>query len=313
MTTQPIAPGIAPNRPDARRLDELRNLRQQKQVGGRIVIQEPGRTIIREGDRTIIRHDETQRFSRFARDVQVQRRGTTTEAVFVRPDGSRIITVVDENGRLLRRVRRDSFGNEIVIIDNRPRADVIVPFVQLPPPVIRIPRESYIVEAERAHGGLIYETLVAPPVDHIDRAYSLEEIRYSHGLRDRMRRVDIDTITFDTGSWEITPDQAQALAVIAQAMMQAIQRNQRTVFLIEGHTDAIGQDVDNLSLSDRRAEAVAQALSDQFGVPPENLVTQGYGEQYLKIPTQEAERRNRRVAVRNITPLMTGQAAVAPR
>ena len=46
-------------------------------------------------------------------------------------------------------------------------------------------------------------------------------------------------------------------------------------------------------------------LSSVFDVPPENLVTQGYGEQYLKIPTQEAERQNRRVAVRRITPLMS--------
>ncbi len=56
--------------------------------------------------------------------------------------------------------------------------------------------------------------------------------------------------------------------------------------MIEGHTDAVGNDVDNLSLSDRRAESVAVALTEQFQVPAENLVTQGYGEQYLKVPTQ---------------------------
>ena len=71
--------------------------------------------------------------------------------------------------------------------------------------------------------------------------------------------------------------------------------------------DAVGFDVDNLSLSDRRAETVAIALTQQFGVPPENLVTQGYGEQYLKIPTPGPERANRRVTVRRITPLLTGQ------
>ena len=39
-------------------------------------------------------------------------------------------------------------------------------------------------------------------------------------------------------------------------------------------------------------------------MPPENLVTQGYGEQYLKVDTQGPERANRRVAVRNIKGLM---------
>ena len=78
--------------------------------------------------------------------------------------------------------------------------------------------------------------------------------------------------------------------------------------MIEGYTDAVGQDIDNLSLSDRRAEAVAVALTQEFKVPAENLVTQGYGEEYLKVPTQGPERANRRVAVRRITPLIDQQA-----
>jgi len=98
------------------------------------------------------------------------------------------------------------------------------------------------------------------------------------------------------------------LAPIAMAIKQAVARAPGEVFLIEGHTDAVGADVDNLSLSDRRAESVAIALTEQFQVPAENLTTQGYGEQYLKIPTQEAERQNRRVTARRITPLLSGAA-----
>ena len=122
-----------------------------------------------------------------------------------------------------------------------------------------------------------------------------------------MSRVDIDTINFETGSWAITPDQVDRLAVIAQAIKQAIGRTPAEVFLVEGHTDAVGSDDDNLSLSDRRAETVAITLTQRFGVPAENLTTQGYGEQYLKVPTQAAERQNRRVTLRRITPLLTGQ------
>jgi outer membrane protein OmpA-like peptidoglycan-associated protein len=75
--------------------------------------------------------------------------------------------------------------------------------------------------------------------------------------------------------------------------------------LVEGHTDAVGDAGYNLSLSDRRAETVALALSQYFQVPPENLVTQGYGEQFLKIQTEAGERANRRAAVRNISELLT--------
>ena len=53
--------------------------------------------------------------------------------------------------------------------------------------------------------------------------------------------------------------------------------------------------------ADRRAESVALVLSEQFGVPAENLTTQGYREQYLKVPTQGPERANRRVTVRRIS------------
>ena len=76
------------------------------------------------------------------------------------------------------------------------------------------------------------------------------------------------------------------------------------MFLIEGHTDAVGSDEDNLTLSDRRAETVALILSEEFGVPAENLTTQGYGEQFLKVPTDGPERLNRRTAARRITPLL---------
>src|SRR6202034_1779555 len=92
-----------------------------------------------------------------------------------------------------------------------------------------------------------------------------------------MPSIDLNTITFETGSWEIPPDQAARLQVIADGLNRAITRNPREVFLIEGHTDAVGNAVDNLSLSDRRAESAAELLTQQFNVPAENLTSQGYG------------------------------------
>ncbi len=242
----------------------------------------------------------------------------------VRPDGTQIITVNDRDGRMLRRIRRDQRGREIILIDNNYRgvggavaAGVVAGaiggyFVTLPPPVIDIPRDRYIVEAEDAPPELIYDTLIAPPVERIDRRYTLEEIRYSPTVRERMRSVDLDSISFETGSWDIPPDQASKLQVIADGLNKAISRNPQAVFLIEGHTDAVGSDVDNLSLSDRRAQSAAELLTQQFNVPPENLTSQGYGEQYLKVQTDGPSRENRRVTVRNITPLLNGGTALPP-
>ena len=295
-------------------MEQLRGERRETREGERTVIREPDRTIIREGGQTIIRHSEDDRFRYGARDVRTERRGNDNVTVVMRPSGDRIATTVDENGFLLRRSRILPDGREIIIIDNRPREAGFAAgrgfggfFVNLPPPVISIPRERYIVESDRANPALLYETLIAAPVEVIDRRYTLDEIRYSAPVRDRMPRIDLNTVTFDSGSWELTPDQVEALAGIAEGLNRAIQHNPREVFLIEGYTDAVGADVDNLSLSDRRAESDAVALTQQFGVPAENLSTQGYGEQYLKIPTDGPERANRRVTVRRITPLLAGR------
>src|SRR5215472_6565469 len=303
-----------PAQDNATRLDDVRGARREVREGDRLLIEEPGRVIIQQGGQTIVRHNEDDRFRWQAQDVHMERRGTDTVTVFNRPDGSRIYTVNDEYGRLLHRYRRMPDGREIIIIDNRYSGppNPFGYFVDLPPPVIRIPRERYIVEDEYARPDDIYGALWAGPVDYIDRPYTLDEIRYSLPLRERMPRIDLDTVTFDTGSWELGPDQVERLAVIADGINRAISANPSEVFLIEGHTDAVGSDIDNLSLSDRRAESVALVLSQQFGVPPENLTTQGYGEHYLKIPTPGPERANRRVTVRRITPLLTGQNQPLP-
>jgi outer membrane protein OmpA-like peptidoglycan-associated protein len=149
-------------------------------------------------------------------------------------------------------------------------------------------------------------------VDRVDRRYSLDEIRYSPSVRQLMPSIDLNSINFETGSWEIPPDQAAKLQSIADGLNRAIQRNPREVFLIEGHTDAVGNDVDNLSLSDRRAESAAELLTQQFGVPAENLTSQGYGSQYLKEQTSGPSRINRRVTIRRITPLLNGGTASLP-
>ncbi|MFT4279348.1 MAG: OmpA family protein, partial [Rhodopseudomonas sp.] len=308
----PIPQGAAPQGP--RNISDFRSQRREVQQNGRIVITEPGRVIVRDpGGQEFIRHNEVDRFRYGARDIRVDDRGDERRTIVIRPDGSEIINVTDRDGQLLRRIRRDRDGREIIIIDNsygpRDRANF---YVDLPPPVIRIPRDRYIVDYDDASPELIYETLEAPPVERIERRYSMDEIRYSPAVRQRMPSIDLNTINFDTGSWDIPPDQAAKLQVIADGLNRAIQRNPREVFLIEGHTDAVGNDTDNLSLSDRRAEAAATLLTQQFGVPAENLTSQGYGEQYLKIPTQGPERQNRRVTVRRITPLLNGGQASLP-
>lgn len=285
---------------------------------GARIIQEPGnRTIVHQDNRTIITRNEGAVFNSFARGAKSsRRRDGGTETVLARPGGVQVHSEFDKDGRLLRRYRRDPSGREFVYVDNRrfyrnlavgvgAAALATAAVVALAPPVHALPRDKYIVEYVDASDDDLYETLAAPPVERLDRQYSLDEIRYSQSLRARMRRVDLDNINFDTGSFDVAPDQYDKLARIAHVLRRVIDRDPTEVFLIEGHTDAVGSDDDNLSLSDHRAESVARILVEHFEIPIENLTTQGYGEQYLKVDSQGPERANRRVALRRITPLLS--------
>jgi OOP family OmpA-OmpF porin len=119
--TRPIAPaqvgtGIAPQSAQGRplrRIDDLRGERREINEGGRRIIREPDRTIIFEAGRPIIRHNEIDRFRYGARDVRIERRGSDNVTVVVRPNGDRIITVVDDDGYLIRRSRILPNGREI--------------------------------------------------------------------------------------------------------------------------------------------------------------------------------------------------------
>ena len=290
-----------------------RALRRRPESGeGQVVERRGDQVIIRLGDQLILQpavEVESDRLLYGAEDVEVVElpNGYTETTVF-RANGSRIITVRNEYGEIVTRVRRTPNGREIVLIDNRqPEGPPPVVFFeqQLPPLVVQIPREEYIVEMDGASEDEITEALMAPPVEEVERPYTLQEVTRSERLRDKVRRVDLDTITFEFGSAVISPDQLDELDRVGEALEEILADNPEEVFLVEGHTDAVGSETANLLLSDRRAEAVAVALSQDFVIPPENLVTQGYGEEFLKVPTQAPERENRRVTLRRITPLLS--------
>lgn len=291
--------------------------------GGRTVIRDgDNRVIIRENNRIIIQNDDSDRISRGSRDVRVDRRDNgLTSTTIVRPNGARITTVTDEWGNIVSRTRTDPGGREVILIEENRGPNYrdgdrgrggrggrgLGPIIELPPLRLGIPRDQYIVEAEEAEAPLLEETFIAPPVERVERAYSLGEIRRNYRVLEKVRSIDLNTINFEFGAWEIGDDQVDRLTNTATAIEDIIKRNPNEVFLIEGHTDAVGSNEDNLALSDRRAESVAIILTEHFDIPAENLVTQGYGEEQLKVKTQSANRDNRRVVMRRITPLLTSQ------
>jgi outer membrane protein OmpA-like peptidoglycan-associated protein len=164
-----------------------------------------------------------------------------------------------------------------------------------------VPRDVFAAEVDDQQ---LEDVLAAPPLMPVKRRYTLNEIENSPDLRDAMPHIEVDTIHFGFGESFVREEEIDNLDRIAEIMERILSRHPHEVFIIEGHTDAVGSDQSNLELSRLRAEAVKQALVTYYVIPPENLVTVGYGERYLKIPTLDPEPENRRVSIARATPLL---------
>jgi OOP family OmpA-OmpF porin len=107
--------------------------------------------------------------------------------------------------------------------------------------------------------------------------------------------VEID---FDFNSAAIRPQSYRTVGSMADALHNPILLGYK--FIIIGHTDAVGGREYNLKLSQKRAEAVREALINPFGVDPSRLEAVGFGEEQLRDPQHPDSAVNRRVQLINI-------------
>lgn len=75
-----------------------------------------------------------------------------------------------------------------------------------------------------------------------------------------------------------------------------LEENPSTILIIEGHSDTLGKELDNLIMGQRRAESVKQFLIS-LGVDEKRLMAVSYGEEYPADTgnTDESHAKNRRV------------------
>ena len=150
----------------------------------------------------------------------------------------------------------------------------------------------------------ILAQLTAGPRRRIDRRYSVREYAAHPELRDAMPGIEVDTINFAFNEHRVGPEEVDELDRLGEAIEQILAAHPNEVFVVEGHTDAVGSDAYNKELSAKRAASVREALLEYFVIEPENLIAVGYGERYLRIPTEEPEQENRRVTLRRATPFL---------
>ncbi len=107
--------------------------------------------------------------------------------------------------------------------------------------------------------------------------------------------VEVD---FDFNSAVIKPSSYRTVGAIADALHNPILLGYG--FLVIGHTDSVGGREYNIGLSQRRAEAIRDALIDPFGVNPAVLEAVGLGEEQLRDPKHPTSGVNRRVQLVNV-------------
>ncbi len=134
-----------------------------------------------------------------------------------------------------------------------------------------------------------------------DQRVTIPELKRRPEIRRIAPSIDIQSINFAFGSAEVPYSQYGKVENIAVAMERILRRNRHEIFLIEGHTDAVGSRASNQRLSEARAASLKRVLVREFGIPRRALETVGYGEDFLLVPTQQENWRNRRVTLRRVT------------
>jgi len=264
-------------------------------AGDRVVVERDGELVVLRDENELLRRPGTEVRTRTFEDG-------STRTVVIRENGVRIVTIRAYDGTILYRARVAPDGQRVVLIDERQYEPEPVDISRLPSP----PR-ARVIEYGEADVDTIRSALAAE-VPRLDRRYSLQQVRDVRELRALVPGIDL-AVNFATGSAAIPPSEAEALTALGRTVERMIAEDPDELFLVEGHTDTVGAAAYNLALSDRRAESVALALTEYFDIPPENLVTQGYGERFLKVEQAGDIRANRRAVVRRITPLVRAAGA----
>jgi len=125
-----------------------------------------------------------------------------------------------------------------------------------------------------------------------------------------LQGLNVD-IQFDVDTPIVRPDSYQTVGRIADAMVHASLLPYS--FLIVGHTEANGKRESNVTLSQRRADAIRDILANTFKISVKRMQTIGLGEEQLLDPAHPIAPVNQQVQIFTVakTPEAT-PTSVAP-
>ena len=135
-------------------------------------------------------------------------------------------------------------------------------------------KNPVIIRAQGGEGNWIQLVRVDDPQPVLVAEQSSAASSITEGLQGSNCRAMAQGIYFDSGSATLLAASSPSLKNIA-ILLKA---HPDWSITVEGHTDNIGSDDDNLDLSKRRAAAVVAALMSQNAISADHLLSKGYGE-----------------------------------
>jgi outer membrane protein OmpA-like peptidoglycan-associated protein len=127
-------------------------------------------------------------------------------------------------------------------------------------------------------------------------------------LQDETLKIDISSeISFDFGSAALKP----AFMPTLQKVTDILARYPKTIIHVVGHTDSVGSESYNMTLSQQRAQSVVNYFAGQ-GIVSNRLVSVGRGESEPRATneTEAGRQLNRRVEL-YVKPVIEGQESEA--
>jgi outer membrane protein OmpA-like peptidoglycan-associated protein len=124
-----------------------------------------------------------------------------------------------------------------------------------------------------------------------EKTYIEEEVEMEIGKIEVGKSFTIDNILFATNSYILNSDSK----FILDQFIKFLKENPSVKATIEGHTDDLGDDTENLTLSENRAKSSLSYIVSK-GIKKNRLTSKGYGESKPKLPNNSSGNRakNRR-------------------
>jgi outer membrane protein OmpA-like peptidoglycan-associated protein len=151
--------------------------------------------------------------------------------------------------------------------------------------MVTVKKEGHSFDTKLIKAEVIEEMIVE------EVTYVEEEIEMEIGKIEIGKSFTIDNILFATNSYQLNSDSK----FILDQFIKFLKVNNGVKVTIEGHTDDLGNDAENLTLSQKRASASLNYIVSK-GIDQSRLKAKGYGETMPKVQNSNSANRakNRR-------------------